>query len=171
MLVYQLFTPSVVWGPPESTTLAINSQGGGADRLSIAGNQLDIVSADGQLRTTATIAPFDAAAHARLTQQYPPRMWDRDRDTALPFQRTVTIVTDGPDTPEQALFHATAADGIWWMLGGFLVDPGAGVHWGWRAWRNECTLPEHAADLSNATAAQFAALLSAAQPVGGPSRD
>lgn len=168
-LLYQLFTPSSAWGPPDSIALAINSQAGGTTQVEVVGDALRITAADSSIQVTARMLPFDAAAYQALTGQYPPRMTERDRTTALPFQYTVLLTArDCPATPEAALALVTIADGIWWMLGGFLLDPSAAVHWGWRAWRTQSTLPDHAATLLAAPAAALAPLTA---PAGGSDHD
>jgi glutaredoxin len=91
--------------------------------------------------------PFDPEAYQALAARYTPHMTDRDRDTALPFQRVVTFQTSGSPEAQATLFHVAVADGLWWLLGGFLADPGREILWGWRGWRGEQTLPHHAAAL------------------------
>jgi glutaredoxin len=144
--VFHIYTPGVIWGPTEAISLAINSQAGVAAQIEMRGNLLHVSSRRGRYTTTASLQPFEPAAYESVATQYLHRMTDRDRDTALPFQRTLVLATEGSEV-HSALLHVTVADGLWWLLGGFLADPVERVLWGWRSWRTERTLAQHAAPL------------------------
>ncbi len=145
--VHQLFTPATVWPPLESVNWAINSQAGLQAQAEIQQEQLVITHPGGRSRTIATMRPFDPAAYATIKGSYQERMTARDRTTALPFEHTVVVSTIGPTTTETALCQAASADGLWWLLGGFLADVSVSTLWGWRSWRGESTLAQHTADL------------------------
>jgi mycoredoxin len=147
LLGYQLFTPGRVWPPLESVNWAINSQAGLHAEATCRQEQLVITAQEGRSRATVTIKPFDPMAYRTSQDQYQERMTLRDRDTALPFERTVVISTTGPISIETALLHAAVGDGLWWLLGGFLADASVGTLWGWRSWRGDSSLAQHAADL------------------------
>lgn len=147
LLVYQFFTPGTVWPPLESVNWAINSQAGVHAHATQQQDQLVITTQEGRTRATAVMKPFDPAIYATVREQYHERMTARDRSTALPFERTVVISSEGPVSIETALFHTTVGDGLWWLLGGFLADASVSTLWGWRSWRSESSLAQHAADL------------------------
>jgi mycoredoxin len=146
-LTYQVFTPGVVWPPLESINWAINSQAGIHARAALQQDQLVIASQDGRIRATATMKPYDPSGYASVKERYQERMTSRDRTTALPFERAVQVSTNGPVSIETALFHAAVGDGLWWLVGGFLADASVSTLWGWRSWRSESSLSQHAADL------------------------
>jgi glutaredoxin len=145
--VHQLFTPGTLWPPLESINWAINSQAGIHAQAILQPDQLVITHPEGRVRTIATMRRFDPVAYGVIKERYPERMTARDRTTALPFERTVVVTTDGPATAPTALAHVAVADGLWWLLGGFLADPAVATLWGWRSWRGESSLAQHAADL------------------------
>lgn len=145
--VHQLFTPATVWPPLESVNWAINSQAGIQAQAELQQDQLVITHPAGRSRTIVTMKPFDAAAYETIKRTYQERMTPRDRTTALPFEHTVVVTTTGPANNETALGQVAAADGLWWLLGGFLADVSVTTLWGWRSWRGESNLAQHAADL------------------------
>ncbi len=146
-LVHQLFTPATVWPPLESVNWAINSQAGIQAQAEIQQDQLVITHPAGRNRTVATMRPFDPGSYELVKRSYQERMTARDRSTALPFERTVVVTTISPETSEMALCQVAVADGLWWLLGGFLADAKISTLWGWRSWRGESNLAQHAADL------------------------
>ena len=156
-LTYRLLTPAGQWpDDPASLAAAIRTQGPFDPAVHVEQDMLVIEDAGAGLRTTARLRPYEAQSYEALltADSYAPRMTDRDRDTALPFQHEVAISTaPHAGTPEetQALFHATTADGIWWLMGGFLADPDRRTVWGWRRGRGDQPLIAHAAE----TAAQL----------------
>jgi hypothetical protein len=165
-LEYRLLTPGERW-PDDAASLAaaIRSQGPFQPAVEMAGPELWVHDAAVGLTSHARLAPYSTQTYEALIQSpgYAPRMTDRDRDTALPFQRAVEIRTSAApsaDPTTVALFHATVTDGIWWLLGGFLADPYRRTVWGWRRWRGDQPLAAHAAD----TARHMAA----ARQEGGP---
>jgi hypothetical protein len=158
-LEYRLLTPGEHW-PDDAASLAaaIRSQGPFQPVVEMAGPELRVRDAITGLTSHARLAPYPAQTYEALIQPpgYAPRMTERDRDTALAFQRTVEIRTSAvPDSDPTtvALFHATVTDGLWWLLGGFLADPYRRTVWGWRRWRGDQPLAAHAAE----TAAHLAA--------------
>jgi hypothetical protein len=146
---YRLLTPGDSWpADPASLAAAIRSQGPFAPEITMAGPELHVTDAAQGLHSTARLEAYPTEAYEtlRADELYVPRMTDRDRDTALPFQRQVEIRTTGDRADAAALFHATVADGIWWLMGGFLVDPYRHTLWGWRRWRGDQPLAAHAAE-------------------------
>src|SRR3954447_22526624 len=136
-LTYHLLTYTPQWpADADSLNAAISTQGPFRPVIDIQPETLLVTDPEQGLRPLARLLPYPAGAYESLlgAAQYGQRMTDRDRDTALPFQRLVEITTtaDGPaDEQTQALFHATVADGIWWLMGGFLADPYRKTVWGW----------------------------------------
>lgn len=158
-LIYQLFTPTDHWSPDiTSLAAAISSQGSFRPGVEIEGSRLLVREATHGLVCMARLLPYTTQSYEALrdSDTYQVRMTPRDRDTALPFQRTVEILTGNniPDAEMQALFHATVSDGIWWLMGGFLIDSYRRTIWGWRAWRTEQPLAAHATE----TVAQLTAI-------------
>src|SRR5438309_1722310 len=94
---FHLYTPGVIWGPTEAIALAINSQAGVAAQIELRGNLVHVSSRRGRYTTTASLQPFELANYESVAHQYLHRMTDRDRDTALPFQRTLVLTTEGSD--------------------------------------------------------------------------
>ena len=144
--VYLLFTPGVAWSPPESINLAINSQAGVQARAVQDAGQLRVTSSRGQV-ALAGMSGFDRQEYEPIARKYRHQMTDRDRETALPFERKVVLTTTGAADAEGALFHVAVADGLWWLLGGFLADPAAGILWGWRGWREAGSMARHSGEL------------------------
>jgi hypothetical protein len=149
---YHLLTTGRQWpGDPASLQAAISTQGPFQPVVEIEGETLLVRDPASDLRTVAQLQPYDPQTYESLVQQehYTPRMTERDQDTPLPFQRIIEITTTG-DTADAAmtpaLFHATATDGIWWLMGGLLVDPYRKTVWGWRRWRGDQPLAAHAAE-------------------------
>src|SRR6476469_6022896 len=95
--VFQLYTPGVMWGPVEAIELAINSQVGVSAHAELHRDQLQISSGRGRYTATAHLESFDPAVYEGVARQYLHRMTERDRDTALPFQRTLVLTTAGSD--------------------------------------------------------------------------
>ncbi|HMA32963.1 MAG TPA: hypothetical protein VKY74_00675 [Chloroflexia bacterium] len=151
-LQYRLLTPGEQWpADPASLAAAISSQGHFQPDVEIAGDRLRVRDAAHGLTSMARLEPYAPETYESLLAgaTYAPRMTDRDRETALPFHRQVTITTGaGPETnaASQALFHASVADGIWWLMGGFLADPYRHTLWGWRRWRGDQPLTDHATE-------------------------
>jgi len=153
-LTFQLLTPGEQWPDDiESLAAAIRSQGMFQPLVHLAGDDMQVRDATQNLQTRAhlDLYPPDAYQTLLATAGYTSRMTDRDRDTALPLARQVTISTQAgaaADPQTAALFHATVSDGIWWLMGGFLVDPYRRTLWGWRRWRTDLPLSGHATELT-----------------------
>ncbi len=156
-LSYQLLTPGTAW-PQDAAALeaAIRSQGPVHPSVTIDGDRVRVRDTVQGLETVAQWAqePLPTLDDLATRDGYTLVMTERDENREVPPQRLVQIeTTAGADATTQALFHATVSDGLWWLLGGFLIDPYRQTVWGWRRWRGDQPLAAHAA----ATVAALAA--------------
>ena len=156
-LTYRLLTPGTAW-PCDAAALAaaIRSQGPIQPSVTIEGDQVRVCDRAQGLETVAQWAqgPLPTLGDLAARDGYTLVMTERDENREVPPQRLVRIETAaGADMDTQALFHATVSDGLWWLLGGLLIDPYRQTVWGWRRWRGDQPLAAHAA----ATVAALAA--------------
>ncbi len=148
-LTYRLLTPGTAW-PSDAAALAaaIHTQGSFRPTVQLVGEQVVVRDATHSLETVAQWSGESLPALGDLVERdgYTLVMTERDENREVPPQRLVLITTaEGADVEQQALFHATVSDGLWWLLGGFLIDPYRQTVWGWRRWRGDQPLAAHAA--------------------------
>jgi hypothetical protein len=165
-LTFRLLARADAW-PADTSSLAaaIRSQGPFEPVVTVTAEELVVQDPTRGLTTTAVFSADPVPALDRLTAAdgYTVEAMDRDHDSDRPIQRVVTIHTaDAADAAAATLFHVTVTDGLWWMLGGVLVDPYRKSVWGWRRWRTDQSLAAHAAAVDAARGATSA-------PAGGAS--
>lgn len=163
-LTFRLLARAADW-PADTSSLAaaIRSQGPFEPVVTVTNGELVVQDAARGLTTTAAFSADPVPTLAALTAAdgYTMEALSRDHDSDRPIERVVTIRTaDAADAAAATLFHVTVTDGLWWMLGGVLVDPYRKSVWGWRRWRTDQSLAAHAAAVDAAHGA-------ASTPAGG----